>query len=89
MDMDVDRKSEMNLSCKELRMLLPDEFRLSHKAMEATSNIYSTIGENVFTIRTAQHWFKNGSLELDDLPRSKKAPRGGFGYFEAVRRRRS
>ena len=30
------------------------------------------VGEDVLSIRTAQHWFnrfKNGSLELDDLPR--------------------
>ena len=32
MDMDVDCESEMNLSCKELRILLLHEFRLSGKA---------------------------------------------------------
>jgi len=31
------------------------------------------MGDNVLSTRTAQHWFnrfKNGNLELDDLPRS-------------------
>ena len=32
MDIDVDRELEMNLSCKELRVLLLDEFRLGRKA---------------------------------------------------------
>ena len=41
MDMDVDRESEMNLSCKELRVLLFHEFHLGHKATEATSDICS------------------------------------------------
>ena len=31
------------------------------------------MGENVLSNRTAQHWFKNGNLELDDLPRSGRA----------------
>ena len=32
MDMEVDRESEMNLSCKEPRVLLLHEFRLDRKA---------------------------------------------------------
>ena len=39
MDMDVDRESEMNLSCKELRVLLLHEFRLGRKATEAARNM--------------------------------------------------
>ena len=63
----------MNLFPREIRMLLLHEFRLGHKAPEAVNNVCSTMGENVLSIRTAQHWFnrfKNDSLELDDLPRS-------------------
>ena len=69
--MDVDHGLKINLSRKEIRILLLHEFCLGHKATEATNNICSTMGEDVLPIRTAQHWFKlfrNGNLELDDLP---------------------
>ena len=56
MDMDVDRESEMNLSRKELQVLLLHEFRLGRKATEAARNICSTMGEDTLSIRTAQHW---------------------------------
>ena len=71
MDMDVDHELEMNISRRELRLLLLHEFRLGRKATEATSNICSTMGKDVLSIHTAQHWFhrfKNGNFELDDLP---------------------
>ena len=71
--MDVDLELEMKISRRELRVLLLHEFRLSRKATEATSNICSTMGKNVLSIRTSQHWFnrfKNGNFELDDLPLS-------------------
>jgi hypothetical protein len=54
-------------------VLLLHEFRLGHEATEAANNICSTMGKDVLSIRTAQHWFnrfKNGNFELDDLPRS-------------------
>ena len=69
MDMDVDRESEMNLSRKELQVLLFHEFRLGRKAKEAVRNICSTMEEDTLSIRTAQHWFnwfKSGNLELND-----------------------
>ena len=69
MNMDVDRESEMNLSCKELRVLLLHEFRLSRKATEAARNICSTMSEDTLSIRTVQHWFnrfKSGNFELND-----------------------
>ena len=71
--MDTDHELEINLSRREIRMLLLHEFRLDHKATEATNNICSTMGEGVLSIRTAQNWlnrFRNGNFELDDLPRS-------------------
>lgn len=71
MNMEVDYELETNISRKELRLLLLHEFRLNHKATEAANNIYSTMGEGVLSIRTAQHWFnrfKNGHFELDDSP---------------------
>ena len=53
MEIDVDRESEMNLSRKELRVLLLHEFRLGHKATEAARNICSTMGEDILSIRKA------------------------------------
>ncbi len=70
MDVDVDLESEMKISRRELRVLLLHEFRLSHKANEATSSICGTMGKDVLSICTAQRWFnrfKNGNFELDDL----------------------
>ncbi len=58
-------------------MLLLHEFRLDGKVMEATSNIWGTMGKNSLSIRAAQHWFhrfKNGNFKLDDLPRSERPP---------------
>ena len=69
MDVDVDHKSEMNLSCKELRILLLHEFRLGRKATEVARNICSSMGEHTLSIRTARHWFnlfKSGNFELND-----------------------
>ena len=73
MDMDVDLELEMKISRRELRVLLLHEFRLGHKATEATINICSTMGKGALSIRTAQHWFnrfKNDNFELNDLPRA-------------------
>ena len=70
--MDADHELKMNLSGREIRVLLLYEFRLGHKATEAANNICSTMSQGVLSIRTVQHWsnrFKNGNLELDDLPR--------------------
>jgi histone-lysine N-methyltransferase SETMAR len=69
--MELDLELETKISRRELRVLLLHEFRLDHKATEAASNICSTMGKDVLSIRTAQHWFnrfKNGNFELDDLP---------------------
>ena len=71
MEMDIDLELETKISRRELRVLLLHEFRLGRKATEATSNICGTMGKDVLSIRTAQHWFhrfKNGNFELDDLP---------------------
>ena len=69
MDMDFDCQSEMNLSCKELRVLLLHEFRLGRKATGEARNICSMMSEDTLSIRTAQHWFnrfKSGNFELND-----------------------
>ena len=55
MDVDVDGESEMNLSRKELPVLLLHEFRLGGKATEAARNICSTMDEDTLSIRTVQH----------------------------------
>ena len=67
--MEVDLETETNLSRKELRVLLLHEYRLGHKATEAARNICSTMGEDILSIRTAQHWFnrfKTGNFNLND-----------------------
>ena len=59
----------MDVSRKEVRLLLLHEFRLGRKATEATRNICTTIGEGVLSYDTAKHWFKRfkeGNFELDD-----------------------
>ena len=69
MNMDVDRESEMNLSCKEHRVLLFHEFRLGRKATEAARSICSTMGEDMLSICTVQYCFnrfKSGNFELND-----------------------
>ena len=76
MDMDINCESEMNLSCKELRVLLLHEFRLGRKATEAARNICSTMGEDTLLIRTVQHWFnqfKSGNFELNDSRHSGRS----------------
>ena len=73
--MDVDREAEMNLSRRDIRVLLLHEFLLGHKATEATNNICITMGQDIISGRTTQRWFNrfdNGSFELDDSSRSGK-----------------
>ena len=68
--MEIDLELEINISRRELRLMLLDEFCSGHKA---TSNIRSTIGRDALSIRTSQHWFnrfKNDNFELDDSPRA-------------------
>jgi [histone H3]-lysine36 N-dimethyltransferase SETMAR len=65
--------AKINISRREIRVLLLHEFRLGHKASEAANKICSTMGPDVLSIRTAQLWFdrfRNGNYELDDQPRS-------------------
>ena len=69
MDLGVDRESEMNLSSKELRVLLLHELRLARKVTKASRYICSTMGKDTLSIRTRQHWlnrFKSGNFEVDD-----------------------
>ena len=71
--MDADREKEMNLSRREIRVLLLDEFFLGHKATEATNNICTTIGQDIISTHAAQCWFyrfNSGNYELDDSSRS-------------------
>ncbi len=61
----------MDVSRKEVRLLLLHEFRLGHQATEATRNICTTMGGGVISYDTAKHWFKRfkeGNFELDDAP---------------------
>ena len=75
MDKDVHLELEMKISCRELRLLLLDEFSLDRKAMEATSNICGTMDKDVLSARIVQHWFhrfKNGKFELNNLPHTRR-----------------
>ena len=66
---------KINLSRRDIRLLLVHEFRLGSKTTEATNNICSTMDDDLLSIRTAQYCFnrlKNGNLELDDLLRSDR-----------------
>ena len=70
--MDIYYELKMNLLRREIRPILLHQFRLRHKATEAANNICNTMSEDLLSIRSAQHCFnrfKNGNLELDDLPR--------------------
>ena len=72
LDMDVDHETEMNLSGREIRVLLLHEFLLGHKTTEATNNICRTMGHDIISTRTAQRWFNrfnNGNFELGDSSR--------------------
>ena len=46
----------MDISRKDVRLLLLHEFRLGHKATEATRNICTTMGEGVLSYDTAKRW---------------------------------
>ena len=73
MHKNINTESGINISRRELRVLLIHEFRLGHKVTEATRNICHTMGKGIISISTVRHWFsrfKNGNFELDDLPRS-------------------
>jgi [histone H3]-lysine36 N-dimethyltransferase SETMAR len=66
----------MELSRKDLRLLLLHEFRLGRKATEAVCNIHTTMGEDVICYNTAKHWFarfKEGNYDLEDEPHPGKA----------------
>ena len=68
--MNVDRETEMNLSRREIHVLLLHPFFLSHKATEATNNICKTMSQDIISTPTAQRWFNKGNYELNDSSRS-------------------
>ena len=84
MDIDVDLDLEMKISRRELLLLLSHEVHLGHKA---ASNIRGTMSKDVLSIRTAQYWFhrfKNGTLELDDLPHTGRPLQVDVGLLEQL-----
>ena len=84
MDMNVDRESEMNLSCKELRVPLLHELCLGRKATEVARNICSTMGKDTLSIR---HWFnrfKSGNFEPNDSRHSGRPLGGGRRRLKAA-----
>ena len=84
-DMDVYHGLKMNLSRREIRVQLLHKFNLGYRATEATNNLCKTMDDDVLSIRMAQHWFnrfKNGNLQLDDLPRSGRPLKLGVDLLE-------
>ena len=61
--MDVDVESKINLFHKGIRVPLFHEFCLDYRRTETGNNIWNTTREDLVSNR-----FKNGVLELDDLP---------------------
>ena len=65
----------MDISRKEVKLLLLHEFRLGHKATEETQNICITIGEGTFSSDTEKRWFANfkkGNFNLIDVPHPRR-----------------
>lgn len=63
----------MEISNREIHILLLHEYRSGSNATQAANKICHSMGEDVISVRTAQTWFnkfKKGDLNLDDLPRS-------------------
>ena len=70
--MNVDDELEMSLSCRDILVLLRNEFRLNYKATQARNNTCSTMGEDILSIRATEHRlnrFQSVNCELDHLPR--------------------
>lgn len=64
---------KMEISKREIHLLLLHEFRIGTNATEAANRICQTMGEEVANPRTARTWFarfRNGEFNLDELPRS-------------------
>ena len=77
----------MDSSRKTIRTLLLYEFRLGQTATEATNNICRVIGADAVSVDTAWRWFdrfRNGEFEIDDLPRSGRAPEVDVGRLEEL-----
>ena len=50
------------------------EYKFGHNATQATSNIISAFGEDAFSERTVQDWFKrfkSGNMNLDNEERGR------------------
>ena len=63
---------ELELTRRDVRVLLLYEFRMGHRAAEAARNICSHMGSDVVSDRDTQLWFKkfrSGNYDLDDLAR--------------------
>lgn len=67
---------KMDISRKEVRLLLLHEFRLGHKATEAVRNICISMGEHTVSYDTAKRWFqrfKEGNFDLEDEPHQRRS----------------
>ena len=72
-DMHTQNSEKIDISRRDVRVILLHEFRLGLKVSEAANKICSTMGSGVLSTRTAQHWFdrfRGGNYAFDDQPRS-------------------
>jgi hypothetical protein len=61
----------LNLSRKDIRLLILYEYHLGHKAVEAKQNICNAIGNDAISYKTVLSWykqFKQGCYNIDDVP---------------------
>ena len=71
--MATENNEKIDISRRDIRVILLHEFLLGLKASDAANKICRTMGAHVLSTRTAQDWFnrfREGNYRLDDQPRS-------------------
>ncbi|VDO83273.1 unnamed protein product [Heligmosomoides polygyrus] len=66
---------EIVLDCRQVRLLLLDEFKKQSSARAAMDNACGTMGPTIVSYDTAKVWFqkfKNGHFCLEDQPRFRR-----------------
>lgn len=77
----------LNLSRKDLRLLILYEYNLGHTATEAKQNICSAMGNNVISYKTVVSWFKQfkqGNYSIDDAPHPGSQPKVDIDYLKQL-----
>ena len=77
----------LNLSRKDLRLLILYEYHLGHTATEAKQNICSAMGNNVISYNTVASWFKKfkqGNYNIDDAPHPGSQPKVDIDHLKQL-----